>query len=191
MKFSILYLINDEIYYLSDKNSEIIKYLLPKNTIKFGKINNLKSFQKYFVKMLDANKLVKLFSSGNIKIITNILYSDLDKMILTDICKDLNFNKVYFINERDILTNYKNKIYINMCKDYTLIHYKKNNIIITDVIIENDDYFKELNNLSIFENKDILIAAVNNENEKNIALKHFKYQDFIYFLFDRLYEMNN
>lgn len=189
MKYSVMYLCNNEIVYLKDQNSEVIKFYLPKRILKFGKINHVKHFEKYFKKLLDENKLLKIISNGNLKIIINDLYSDIDKFILQDICKEIGFSKVVLINEKHLLNISKNKVYIILNDEYFFVYKYNINVIKTEVFIKQDykiEFF--LNEIS--KNSEIFIANNTKLNIELKLLKYYIYQDYTTFLFKQLYEMN-
>lgn len=187
MKFSVMYLLNDSIYYLKKDNANIIKFSIPKNILKYGKINNIKSFEKYFKKMLEENNLTKIITNGNIKIIINEMYSQVDKSLLKEICKELNFNKIIFIDEREIIKDFKNKVYLIIYKDYTLMHYKKNNKVETKVLIgKNISYESLFNNI---ENQEVFISK-DFDNFEKFHYKYYVFQDYSVFLMEKVYNMN-
>lgn len=187
MKFSVMYLLNDSIYYLKKDNANIIKFSIPKNILKYGKINNIKSFEKYFKKMLEENNLTKIITNGNIKIIINEMYSQVDKSLLKEICKELNFNKIIFIDEREIIKDFKNKVYLIIYNDYTLMHYKKNNKVETKVFIgKNISYESLFNNI---ENQEVFISK-DFDNFEKFHYKYYVFQDYSVFLMEKVYNMN-
>lgn len=185
-----MYLMNDEIYYINKKEESIIKYSIPKNVIKYGKIYDYKSFLKYFKKMLGSNGYLKIFSNGNIKIIINSLYTNIEKQFLKEICKELNFNKIIFLEEKEIFLDYKNKVYINICNDYIYTYFKKNNKLISEIYIVSD--IKKLNIKELAEeNSQIYIANNSKYLMDNLTIKYYLYQDYVQFLFDLIYDADN
>lgn len=148
MNFSVMYLSDSHIYYLKDKTSEIIEFILPKNIIRYGKVYNLKGFSKYFKKMLSENNLTKVVSNGNLKIITNELFFPLDKIFLKELCLELNYKHIDFINESNIFSDYKNKVYVNYNDDYSFIYFNERNFVNT-IVITNCEESKLLNFLKL------------------------------------------
>lgn len=193
MNFNILYLLNNKIYYLSEKNKDIIVYNMPKNTMLYSKINNYKTFQKYFEKMLSDNKLLKVLSNGNIKVITNNLYTEVDNFFLKEVLKELNFNKILLYKESKILNDYKNKVYIVINDEVLFINYKHNNQIVTSVFINYFQMFDFLNDYlnKNFNNYKIFIGNNSNEDLKGLNVKHYIYQEYPVFLINLLYKMDN
>lgn len=186
-----MYLLNNEIYFLKNEYSNILKYSLPKDILKYGKINKFKSFEKYFKKMLCKYNIEKIFSSGNLKIIVNNTYTDLDKKIIKELCNEFNFINVFFVNELVILNDFKNKVYIIHCEDYTLFHLIHNNKMVTNVIY--GEYLNEIyKNKKLMIDKNIkYIANIKNNNHLAKEIDTFEINNYPEFLMLKVYEMNN
>ncbi|MFI3260734.1 MAG: hypothetical protein R3Y13_03375 [bacterium] len=154
MHNSIMHFLDNLIIYKSAKTEEIIKYPVPDGILKCGRIHNIKSFRKYYKKLLVENKINGLLTNGNIIIVINDLYTEADKKVLKEICIENNFQKINFINENKVFKLSKNKVYVNYNHNYVLIHKKIMNSIITTTIVNSSDIegilLKEVKNKEVY-----------------------------------------
>lgn len=175
LNFNALYLFENEIMYKESKSDKIFSLDLPNNTLKYGRINDIKTFEKYFKKILSNINKINLLTKGKLKIVYNDLYTQLDKKIIKEICFELNFKEVTFINENKLFKDYKKKVYINSYNGYSFIYFKENCIIKTVCLI--GDLKLPNNLLEKFKNCSIFICANNSFENEFLEFKHYYYQN--------------
>lgn len=191
MNFSILYIVENGFYYVKNEDSEKIFVNTPKGVIMNSKINNIKSFCKYFEKMLIKNDIKKLFSNGNLKIIITDNYTNFEKKIIYSCFKEINFNKVDFINEKISLDINKNKVVINIQKSIAYIHYIKENIVVTDVFISNIQIEKLLELYKeLLKSKKVYISIDLEKNNTIVNKNFYIFQNYVDYLIKNIYKMN-
>lgn len=159
-----------DILYLDDyinlyTNNTIYKIKPYKNTLRNGLIINRYKFINKLRKSLNNNKLFL----SNIYVIINNYHTDIDKEILKDILKYLNYNNIWFINELDYLTINKNKIYINCNYTYYYILYTNEYGNTNIELYNNKEIFPYI--INKFINRDIFIYGKNSDEFINILNK--------------------
>lgn len=152
---NIVYL-DDFINIYSKKNKRIIVEE-SSDILKKGKIINTRKFIEKFEAIKKSNKLNTLVKD-NIYIITNNSYDEAYLNSLKQIFENLNYNKINYIKEEDLLNVNNKSIFINTSLNYfELLYYYGKELIC--------DYF-DLNELNL----KILITIINFLNLKEIYL---------------------
>lgn len=131
----------------------------------YQQLQNIKDIQKLYLKALDLNHNFKLF------------YYEVDKkypfLVLDNFLFDFNFyhSPKKFDDLRTILITMKNKIIINLKNynsdteinlyEYTLLQSKLINLPKPDIIINNDNFLKQINNnILITQNEIDLLNSI-------------------------------
>lgn len=152
---NIVYL-DDFINIYSKKNKRIIVEE-SSDILKKGKIINTRKFIEKFETIKKSNKLNTLVKD-NIYIIINNSYDEAYLNSLKQIFENLNYNKINYIKEEDLLNVNNKNIFINTSLNYfELLYYYGKELIC--------DYF-DLNDLNL----KILITIINFLNLKEIYL---------------------
>lgn len=140
---NILYL-DDYINYYSKKNSQIIKVIPYKNSIRNGVIIDKVKFIKRFNKLLIDNHIKNSLLSDSITVIINNYYTEEDKYVLKEILNEMNYKNVYFTSENKYLNIKKDIIYINC--NYTYFYILHLNYLgnLEINLYKNDDLNKKI-----------------------------------------------
>ncbi len=116
-----LYLVDNICYYKANKNNiYTVKY--DDNVLLRGKVNNEKEFYKETYLFLKKNNLINIFLSQKVTVVTNPLYTDLDKKNLKEILEKLNYTNIYFISINELL-DLKETNYIEYNQEYIFLYY--------------------------------------------------------------------
>ncbi len=177
---NILYL-DDYINLYSNKLKKIIVEKPYKNTLCNGRVIDTEKFIKKFIKIKENYKLNNSLLNENILVIINSNIKEVDKRILKEILEELNYKKIEFINELEIIKLNKNIIFINYNASYFSIYKVEYNGKIKLNLYENNDINKELI-LKIIELSNIREIIFTGKNYKELLniLKKSKY-NYYYF----------
>ena len=179
---NVLYL-DDYINFYSSKLNKIIIYKPYKNTFWMGRIINKKKFIINFLKLKEINGLNNSILSEEIIIITNKLIKDEDKILLNEVMEELNYKKITFINELEIIKIEKDSLFIFFNYSYFYIYYVKEDGKIKLIFYENNELNKMLIKyiLKMFNKNDIFISGKNYNELINIIkdkkLNYFYYEN--------------
>ena len=119
---NILYL-DDYINYYSKKINEIIKIKPYKKTLRNGYIIDRFKFIKAFNKFIVSKHIKPSLINESITVIINNYATEEDKSLLKETLNELNYKKVLFVNETELLKVNKNKLYINCNNTYFYLMY--------------------------------------------------------------------
>ena len=120
---------------------------------------------------------------GRIIIITNKLIKDEDKILLNEVMEELNYKKITFINELEIIKIEKDSLFIFFNYSYFYIYYVKEDGKIKLIFYENNELNKMLIKyiLKMFNKNDIFISGKNYNELINIIkdkkLNYFYYEN--------------
>lgn len=166
---NILYL-DDYINFYNDKLKKIIIEKPYNNTLFNGKIINKDKFINKFVKIKEKYKINNNLFNENIIVIINSSFKDIDKLILKEILEELNYKKVKFVNEVDIIKLNKKSIFINYSISYFYIYNINHQGSISQNIYENNYVNKKLilNIIDILNKEDIIFTGKNYRELLNV-----------------------
>lgn len=162
---NILYL-DDYINFYNKKKKSLIIEKPYKNTLENGKIINNDKFLKSIKKILDKNKIHPGLINEELTIICTSLFNKVDKNNLKNIMENLNYKKINFISELDLLKVNKNKLVINCNYSYYYFYYTDEIGNISINLYKNDNL-----------NKSILKNLVKSTNKKEVILYGKNYKE--------------
>ena len=162
---NILYL-DDYINFYNKKKKSLIIEKPYKNTLENGKIINNDKFLKGIKKILDKNKIHPGLINEELTIICTSLFNKVDKNNLKNIMENLNYKKINFISELDLLKVNKNKLVINCNYSYYYFYYTDEIGNISINLYKNDNL-----------NKSILKNLVKSTNKKEVILYGKNYKE--------------
>lgn len=162
---NILYLDDYINFYNKKKNSLIIEKPY-KNTLENGKIINNDKFLKSIKKILDKNKIHPGLINEELTIICTSLFNKVDKNNLKNIMENLNYKKINFISELDLLKMNKNKLVINCNYSYYYFYYTDEGGNVSVNLYKNDNL-----------NKSILKHLIKSTNKKEVILYGKNYKE--------------
>lgn len=196
---NILYLVDNYVMLYSKKRNEILRYKLPKNILKYGKIADINKFVIEYQKLVKDNNLNNFILGETIHIIINPEYTNADKDILTNIFINMNYRKVSFISE---IKQYKlnmTNAYLNYNNEYSILFYineykKKEIYMIPSNYVSKEEYYKfiknKINDKTLFvvgnSNSDELIT----EFEEKYHNKCYRFANALTYLFDSVLNSN-
>ena len=122
MKTNYLYIVDNYVYYKCRKDETLYKIKFPKSTFKYGKIANIKYFYETLNDYLLEHHLINFFLSEKLICLINNSYTEADKDLLKETLEKMNYNKIKFIREANLLDLHKNA-FISLNNDYLLIYY--------------------------------------------------------------------
>lgn len=175
---NILYL-DDVINFYTKKLNLIIVFKPYKDTLKNGMICDQNKFIKCFNNMLIEYKLDKSIFKNNLIVIINNNYNKLDKLILKYILNELNYDKIKFINEINLISLDSKTLFINYNQNYFYIYYLNELNKLKMNIYENNNLNKKLIN-QIIKNTNkqkVLIAGKNIKELLNIIKNKYYYYE--------------
>lgn len=177
---NILYL-DDYINLYSNKLKKIIVEKPYKYTLCNGRVINAEKFRKKFIKIKDNYKLNNNLLNDNILVIINSSIKDVDKSILKEVLEELNYKKIEFINELDIIRLNKNNIFINYNESYFNIYQVEHNGNIKSSLYDNNYVNRKLilKIIELLSIKEVIFTGKNYKELLNL-LRESKY-NYYYF----------
>ena len=184
---NILYL--DDCINLYNKNHKKIICVKPyKNTLLNGHIIDRKKFIEKFVNIKRENKLHNKLFNEKIIVIINASYKKEDKILLKEILEELNYKKVEYVNEINLIKIDKNMCFINFNEGYFLLYYLnyKGNV---EMKIYANDYINKalIKDILNIINKSKIIITGKNAKELIGLLEHTKFNYYYYQKFENLF----
>ncbi len=194
MKKNILYLEDNVINYYSYKHDKIYIKKLPKDITMFGIIKNPIKFTKLFEIFLKENKIKSSIFLEKIIVITNIYFTNVDKMLITDILNKQSYKDIEFILDKKLINIEKNKVYINNLNTYTIIYYK-NEFNKDEVKLIDHNLFSEEELINyirkITKNKATYIFGINKNIDQNFTKENEYIFDIKYSYFSQQIKEKN
>ena len=120
---NILYLSDDYIFLYSHNLKKMIKYKLPNNVLKNGKVANTKLFIANYKKFMHEYKLNNNLLGDKITIIVNPSYTKTDIDLITNLFQDLAYRKVQIVNEMKLYNLNSSNAYLNYNNEYFIFSY--------------------------------------------------------------------
>lgn len=178
---NILY-IDDYINLYSNKLNKIINYKPYKNTLWLGRIIDKNKFIKSFLKLKEQNAISNNILSEDLIIIISSIIKEEDKNLFKEIMEELNYKKVYFINELDLIKLTKDYIFINFNYTYFYIYYiQEDGKVNLNIYNKNEINTKIILNIIKLFNKKIIITGKNYQELlnilKNTDLNYYFYEE--------------
>jgi len=178
---NILY-IDDYINLYSNKLNKIINYKPYKKTLWLGRIIDKNKFIKSFLKLKEQNAISNNILSEDLIIIISSIIKEEDKNLFKEIMEELNYKKVYFINELDLIKLTKDYIFINFNYTYFYIYYiQEDGKVNLNIYNKNEINTKIILNIIKLFNKKIIITGKNYQELlnilKNTDLNYYFYEE--------------
>lgn len=153
----VIHILDKSIIYTYEDKLTIIK-----SGIKYGKVDNEEIFIKNINKVNKHYKINSKIIGDNITVIINDLYNNHDQVYLYDLLKELQYNKIEFIKEKELLHN--NIIIDNFtCRIFIDNKY----LVVSKEIIDNN-FIEYL--ISKYKITDIIrVIDINKEFDKKIT----------------------
>lgn len=161
----IAYLNDDNIYLLDAKKDKIYEKKFA--SLKQDQIINEQKFYFELNQFLFSNKIKIPIFGYKIKLIINDNLNNLQKKTYKEIFEDY-FQKVDFINITEILPIDKNRMVVNITKDYLdffFIKKQEKNILRINIIVFNNNTFKTIMHVlnTIYMTPKIMLIGYNNQ----------------------------
>ena len=177
---NILYL-DDYINFYNKKIGKTIIVKPYKKTLYYGKIVDRSKFILFFNKLKKQYKLNNNLLREKICIIVNSSYTIEDKNNLKEILEELNYKKIIFINELNLIQIDNKSVFINYNHSYFYFYYI-NCLGKIEQKIYNNDYInnKLIINIINIINKNKLIISGKNYKELITKLQKLKNEYYTY-----------
>ena len=152
--------------------NNIKQYTLKGTVENYKVINN--NFKKLFKNIIDELKINQNILTDNINVIIDTNYTKIEQDYLINILKEISFNKIVFLNYKDLIIQNKNEIIINLSDSFINIYYL-NEVLSTTIYFNKHIEILEIYLKEIMNNYNIkIIKLFGKDNIINQILKYYE-----------------
>ena len=188
-----MYLVDDEIKILIERENIILNCVLSSKIIKKGKIIHYPKFIKEFINFLKKNKITKRFYKNILIWITPPDFNQIDKEIIRICFEELPFQELNILKEINLYQLKKNLLWINLNSDYAFLTIlnknkkevriwdEKNLFQITEQIDKIIEYYPNIKKIILIGNNSMIpeITIKLEKKYNKIILYYENYQDYL------------